>query len=140
MTKAACCVKSLQKLCPSYTPTKVLELQELTPQICGTWQVVVILGSCIRLACLIVKLYRGYIGIMEKKMETTIIYRGYIGIMEKKMETTIIYWGNIGIMEKKMETTIIYWGNIGIMEKKMETTIIYWGNIGIMEKKMETTI
>ena len=36
---------------------------------------------------------------------------GNIGIMEKKMETTI------GIMEKKMETTK------GIMEKKMETTI-----------------
>ena len=27
------------------------------------------------------------------------------GIMEKKMEATIIYWGYIGIMEKKMETT-----------------------------------
>ena len=34
----------------------------------------------------------------------------YIGIMEKRMETTVIYWGYIGIMEKKMETTIIYWG------------------------------
>ena len=62
------------------------------------------------------------------------------GIMEKKMETTIVYWGYIGIMEKKMETTIVYWGYIGIMEKKMETTIVYWGYIGIMEKKMETTI
>ena len=42
-------------------------------------------------------------------METTImryigiigciyIYRGYIGIMEKKMETTIIYWGNIRVI------------------------------------------
>ena len=30
-----------------------------------------------------------------------------MGIMEKKMETTIIYWGNMGIMEKKMETTIV---------------------------------
>ena len=30
-----------------------------------------------------------YIGIMEKKMETTIVYRGYIRIMEKKMETII---------------------------------------------------
>ena len=36
----------------------------------------------------------GYLGIMEKKMETTImaymmgVYRGYIEIMEKKMETT----------------------------------------------------
>ena len=37
----------------------------------------------------------------------------YIGIMEKKMETTVICWGNIGIMEKKMETTIR--GYIGIM-------------------------
>ena len=26
---------------------------------------------------------------MENKMETTIVYSGYIGIMEKKMETTI---------------------------------------------------
>ena len=33
-----------------------------------------------------------------------------IGIMEKKMETTIVlYWGCIGIMEKKMETIIVYW-------------------------------
>ena len=31
----------------------------------------------------------GYIGIMENKMETTIVYRGYIGVMEKKMETTV---------------------------------------------------
>ena len=26
------------------------------------------------------------------------------GIMENKMETTIVYWGHIGIMENKMET------------------------------------
>ena len=36
-------------------------------------------------------------GIMEKKMETTImgLYRDYMGIMNKKMETTIqeIIWG-----------------------------------------------
>ena len=31
-----------------------------------------------------------------------------MGIMENKMETTILYWGYNGIMEKKMETTIIY--------------------------------
>ena len=30
-----------------------------------------------------------------------------MGIMEKKMETTIVYWGNLGIMEKKMEATIM---------------------------------
>ena len=40
----------------------------------------------------------------------------YIGIMEKKMETTIVDWVYIGIMEKKMETTIVYWGYIGMME------------------------
>ena len=34
--------------------------------------------------------------------------RGYIGIMERKMETTIVYWACIGIMEKNMETTISY--------------------------------
>ena len=62
----------------------------------------------------------------------------YIGIMEKKMETTTLYWGymgSIGIMEKKMETTVVYWGTIGVMETKMETTVVYWGTIGGMEKK-----
>ena len=41
----------------------------------------------------------GNIGIMEKKMETTImgLYRDYIGL----------YWGYIGIIEKKMEATIM---------------------------------
>ena len=32
---------------------------------------------------------------------------GYIGIMENKLETTIVYWGYIGIMENKMETSIL---------------------------------
>ena len=64
----------------------------------------------------------------------------HIGIMDKKMETTIVHWGNIGIMDKKMETTIVHWGNIGIMDKTMETTIVHWGNIGIMDKTMETSI
>ena len=41
---------------------------------------------------------------------------GNVGIMEKKMETTIVYGGNIGIMENKMETTIME----NQMEKKME--------------------
>ena len=40
-------------------------------------------------------------------METTIVYWGYIGIMEKSMETTIACWGyNIGILENEMETTL----------------------------------
>ena len=53
---------------------------------------------------------------MFRGLETTIGYWGYIrvilgyfGIMEKKMETTMVYWGYIGIMEKKMETTMVYW-------------------------------
>ena len=45
-------------------------------------------------------MYRDYIGIMEKKMETTIMYRDYIGIMEKKMETTIIYRDYIEIIDR----------------------------------------
>ena len=31
---------------------------------------------------------------------------GHIGIMENKMEATIVYWGYIGIMENKMEATM----------------------------------
>ena len=49
---------------------------------------------------------------------------GNMGIMDNKMETTIIYWGYIGIMEKEMESTVVYWGYNRIMEKKMESTII----------------
>ena len=30
-----------------------------------------------------------------------------LGIVENKMETTIIYWGSMGIMESKKETTIV---------------------------------
>ena len=44
-------------------------------------------------------LYWGYIGVEG-------YYRGRTGIMEKKMETTLVYWGYKGIMDKKMETTI----------------------------------
>ena len=65
--------------------------------------------------------------------------RGYIGIMEKKMDTTIVYWDYIGIMEKKMETTTVYW-DYGMMEKKVETTIVYWDYMGIVERKVETTM
>ena len=39
------------------------------------------------------------LGILEKKMETTIVYRGCIGIMEKKIETTIVGMGfRFGVM------------------------------------------
>ena len=37
-------------------------------------------------------------------MEATVVFGGYIGIMEEKMETSIL--GYIGIMEKNMETTV----------------------------------
>ena len=39
----------------------------------------------------------GYMGIMEKKMETNIVYRECIGIMEKKMETTIPNSSNLAM-------------------------------------------
>ena len=35
------------------------------------------------------------------------VFRGYVGILEKKRETTIVYWGYVGILEKTMETTIV---------------------------------
>ena len=42
--------------------------------------------------------YWGYIrGIVEKDMETTIVSWDYIGIMEKKMETTIRVQGSRGL-------------------------------------------
>ena len=53
------------------------------------------------------------LGLMENKMETTIVCRGYIGIMENKMETTIVCRGYVGIMENKTETTIVCRGYIG---------------------------
>ena len=40
-----------------------------------------------------------------------------IGIMENKMETTIIQSGDIEIMENKMETTIIYRGSMAVSQK-----------------------
>ena len=48
--------------------------------------------------------YWGYIGFCrgnEKENGNYYIlglYRGFIGIMEKKMEATIIYWGYIGVL------------------------------------------
>ena len=48
----------------------------------------------------------------------TSLYWGYIGIMEKKMETT---WASgLGFV---VRLKVYDWGYIGIMEKKMETTI-----------------
>ena len=68
---------------------------------------------------------------MEKKMENEMetreyigLYRSYIGIMEKNMETTIVYRDHIGRMENKMETTIVYREYIGRMENNLETTIL----------------
>ena len=34
---------------------------------------------------------RGYIGIMEKEMESTILYSGHSGIMDNRMETTAVW-------------------------------------------------
>ena len=60
---------------------------------------------------------------------------GYMGTMQKKMETTRI----IGIIQGLYRVSIGYWGYMGIMEKKMETVIEYRDYIGIMENEMETT-
>ena len=34
-------------------------------------------------------------------------YWAYVGILEKKVETTVVYWGYEGIVGKKMETTVV---------------------------------
>ena len=48
-----------------------------------------------------------------------------MGIMEKKMEATVVYWGLYG---GKLPYNIgVY---MGIMEKKMEAIIVYWGSYG----------
>ena len=39
-------------------------------------------------------------------METTVVHWGYSGIMEKKMETTIVCWREIE--KKKMEATVVF--------------------------------
>ena len=51
---------------------------------------------------------------------------GFIwGIMEQKMETTIVYWGLYGDNGKENGNHYsILWFIWGIMEKKMETTVV----------------
>ena len=44
-------------------------------------------------------------------------HTGNIGIMEKKIETTIVYWACMVMMEKKKETSIVYCGCIRILQK-----------------------
>ena len=47
-------------------------------------------------------------GIMEKKMETTIVYREYIGIMENKMETIISCPKMVNQAENDMESGFVW--------------------------------
>ena len=42
-------------------------------------------------------------------METTIVYRGYVGIMEQRMDITTEERGYVAITEKKMETLFSPW-------------------------------
>ena len=77
-------------------------------------------------------------------METTKVYWGIglsltLGVMEKKMETTIMENQMEKKMENEMETReymrIIIFGYIGIMAKKMETSIVYCGILGYWKRK-----
>ena len=78
-------------------------------------------------------------------MEASTVYRGYIGITEKKLEATIVYWDLLGyddgkenggyysisgfyvrILEKENGSYHRTLGLcIGIMENEMEATIVY---------------
>ena len=62
----------------------------------------------------------GLAGIVENRMETTIVYRGHMGIMENKKEASIVYRGFMGIMENKMETTIVCVDHL-----RLEQTLLY---------------
>ena len=72
---------------------------------------------------------------MEIRMETTIVYWGCIGIMEKKMETTIM--GYIGVLNKGQGKLA---ESVAALAPAPSALLLCWGYIGIMEKKMETTI
>ena len=48
-----------------------------------------------------------------------------MGIMEKKMETTIVYWGYIGIMENKMETTIMGYTGFRVYPRSRPSPMIH---------------
>ena len=77
-----------------------------------------------------------YIGIMEKKMETTVVFflhnaalttRAHIGVVVYSILG--IYWDNGKENGNYYSMSGIY---IGIMEKKMETTVVYWGSSYIL--------
>ena len=53
----------------------------------------------------------GHVGIVKLMFAAAMpfeVTRGYIGIMEKKMETTIVYWGYIGIMETTISLDAVH--------------------------------
>ena len=51
-----------------------------------------------------------------------------MGIMEKKMDTTIVFWGLHGDNGKENGYYYSILGlRWGVMEKKMDTTIVFWG-------------
>ena len=46
----------------------------------------------------------GYIGVMGKNMETTIVGGVYSGVMDKKMETTMVCWATK--MEQRLGSNV----------------------------------
>ena len=74
-------------------------------------------GMRLRRVCKANGLGLGYLGIKNGKYYLR--YWCYIGIMERKMETTVwgleFCWIYIGIMEKKMKTTL---SSIGVIMKR----------------------
>ena len=52
-----------------------------------------------------------------KFCSTKMLVAMHLGIMAKKMETTIVCWGYIGIMEKRMESARTYWGYIYSLQR-----------------------
>ena len=71
---------------------------------------------------------------MPKETLMLMYYGGYIGIMEKKMET-------IGIIGNILGYKLgLYWGCIGIMKKQLETANSGESKENQMDHDMETLV
>ena len=69
-------------------------------------------------------LYWGNIGIMEKKMETTIVLQAYIGVYWDNGRENANYYNGLVIILGLHNIGVQYWGYIGIMQRNMGTTIV----------------
>ena len=63
-----------------------------------------------------------FTGIMEKKMETTIL-----GVCRAWGSGFRVYWGHVGGQGQENGNNIVRWAYIEVMDKKMKATVINRG-------------